>query len=171
MCRFTNRNFCFSDDGCTHARAHTQAVETDAIGSVGTLKAKVTQPLNITYGHTPPIMLPVPGSSTTWFFDFQSDNMGGIQLTIPKGAVSHKFATVELSEELDGPYGSGQILYPMRTGNLYRHVRIALAHAHALTIGQPSALHPSPPTIPCIQMYRFCETAFWAQGTVRLPWV
>ena len=49
--------------------------------------------------------------------------MAGITLTVPHAsfaAAGFGFIEMTLSEELDGPYGSGALLYPMRTGNHYR---------------------------------------------------
>eukprot|EP00912_Choanoflagellata_sp_UC4_P000216 UC4_evm6s135 len=85
-------------------------------------QAKVALPLHVDSYKLPVLSQAV--NSNLWFFDFGTDSMGGIRLSIPKNAlsVSAKFAEVTLSEELDGPYGSGLLLYPMRTGNEYRYL-------------------------------------------------
>ena len=61
-------------------------------------------------------------SDELFFFDQTSEVMGGIHLEVPAGVSGYKYAEVTLSEELDGTYGSGAILYPMRTGNRYRYL-------------------------------------------------
>ena len=85
--------------------------------------AKTGLPLSITTGVKVPVLMEVEGSAEPlFFFDQSSDVMGGIHLEVPAGgAKGFKYAEVTLSEELAGPYGSGQLLYPMRTGNTYRY--------------------------------------------------
>ena len=56
--------------------------------------------------------------------------MGGIRLTVPAGAVSTAYAVLTLSEELTGPWGTGALLYPMRTGNHYRYTLTVDPKAH-----------------------------------------
>ena len=108
------------------------------------LTAKTGLPLSITTGVKVPVLMKVEGSAEPlFFFDQSSDGkcssslcatfqdliqqkaaavMGGIHLEVPAGgAKGFKYAEVTLSEELAGAYGSGQLLYPMRTGNTYRY--------------------------------------------------
>jgi hypothetical protein len=93
--------------------------------------AKTGLPLSITTGVVPPVLTRVEQSSVQagvhsdelFFFDQSSEVMGGIHLEVPAGASGgYKYAEVTLSEELDGAYGSGALLYPMRTGNRYRYL-------------------------------------------------
>ena len=87
------------------------------------LTAKTGAPLSITTGVKVPVVVRVEGSAEPlFFFDQTSDVMGGIHLEVPpRGAKGYKYAEVTLSEELAGAYGSGVLLYPMRTGNTYRY--------------------------------------------------
>jgi len=94
------------------------ATETESFGFE--ILPKVTLPLNITTGVVPPVITPL--SNTTFFFDLETDRMAGVRLEIPAGAIKTKYIQVTLSEELNGPYGSGQLLYPMRTTNHYRYL-------------------------------------------------
>jgi hypothetical protein len=49
--------------------------------------------------------------------------MGGIRITVPAcpAADISTYAVLTLSEELTGEYGTGGLLYPMRTGNHYKY--------------------------------------------------
>jgi hypothetical protein len=95
-----------------------------------TTVAKTGLPLSITTGVVPPVLTRIEQSSAhagddsdeLFFFDQTSEVMGGIHLEVPAGVSGYKYAEVTLSEELDGTYGSGAILYPMRTGNRYRYL-------------------------------------------------
>eukprot|EP01044_Picomonas_judraskeda_P008498 COSAG03_NODE_974_length_5139_cov_2.100397_7_plen_614_part_00 len=90
-----------------------------------TAVAKTGLPLSITTGVVPPVLIRVEQSSddALFFFDQTSEVMGGVHLEVPVGASGgYKYAEVTLSEELDGLYGSGALLYPMRTGNRYRYL-------------------------------------------------
>ena len=90
-----------------------------------TTVAKTGLPLSITTGVVPPVLIRVEQSSDDelFFFDQTSEVMGGVHLEVPVGASGgYKYAEVTLSEELDGLYGSGALLYPMRTGNRYRYL-------------------------------------------------
>jgi hypothetical protein len=52
------------------------------------LLPKVTMPLNITTGVTPPVVITV--SPTMFFFDFETEIMAGIRIDVPEGAVKTK---------------------------------------------------------------------------------
>ena len=89
--------------------------------------AKLTLPLSIETDQTIPVVMKIKdgGSEPFYFFDQRTEQMGGIHLEVPPPAgrsAEFKYLELTLSEELAGEYGTGALLYPMRTGNHYRYI-------------------------------------------------
>ena len=91
-----------------------------------------------------------------WFFDFGTELMGGLSLTVRGGAEGQRL-DIRLSEELTGPH---TILYPMRTGNKFQELwtlgpgptSAFENHEYRLfRYGEiTSADTPVPPACPCV---------------------
>ena len=84
------------------------------------LRVKPTLPLVLTSGVKPAVARKL--NATAYFVDFGHELMGGLTLRLPAAAFpTGSKVRVTLGEELVGdPKTSTTILYPMRTGNMYR---------------------------------------------------